>query len=114
MSPSADVACFMLSWLTQSRLHNVTVLSAAHDSGLESDERLAMLFEGTFRCLAPGGISGGGNEGVILLSFFTLVRPTLSAPDYYANCEVLYAASSATLRLADNSSAPILGRSHFD
>lgn len=29
------------------RLHNATVLSAAHDSDLESNERLAMLFEGS-------------------------------------------------------------------
>ena len=30
------------------RLHKATVISAADDSDLESNERLAMLFEGTF------------------------------------------------------------------
>ncbi len=30
------------------RLHKATIVSAAHDSSLESDERLAMLFEGSF------------------------------------------------------------------
>ena len=42
------------------RLHNATVLSAAHDSGLESDERLAMLFEGSF----TGGFGGRAHDGL--------------------------------------------------
>ena len=35
------------------RLHNATVLSAASDSEFESDERLAMLFEGFLGGGAP-------------------------------------------------------------
>ena len=37
------------------RLHNATVLSAASDSSFESDERFAMLFEGS---LGGGGLDG--------------------------------------------------------
>ena len=45
------------------RLHNATVVSAAHDSNLESNERLAMLFEGHFgRC----GRNDGGLTAPIL------------------------------------------------
>ena len=50
------------------RLHNATVVSAAHDSNLESNERLAMLFEGHFgRC----GRNDGGLTAPILFDFGT-------------------------------------------
>ena len=45
------------------RLHNATVLSAASDSSFESDERLAMLFEGS---LGGGGLDGRGLTAPIL------------------------------------------------
>ena len=93
------------------RLHNATVPSLAHDSDLESDERLAMLFEGTFPCPTPGAISGGGDGGVtspVLLD--TGASANFVSPRLLRQLAVSYAASSATLRLADDSSAPILGK----
>ena len=45
------------------RLHKATIVSAAHDSSLESDERLAMLFERSFwgNDRGRGDVSGVGH-----------------------------------------------------
>ncbi|DBA79948.1 TPA: hypothetical protein ACH3X1_008153 [Trebouxia sp. C0004] len=88
------------------RLHNATVLAASHDSDLESDERLAMLFEGSFLgdCIGRGGSTGGSNGGQLTAPILFDNLPILSILDSLKD------PSSATLRLADDSSAPILGK----
>ena len=89
------------------RLHNATVLSAAHDSDLESEERLAMLFEGSFH----GGIGGRGN-GILTspILFDSGASSNFVSPRLLHQLAISYSPSSVTLRLADDSSAPILGK----
>ena len=87
------------------RLHNATVLSAASDSRFESDERLAMLFEGS---LGGGGLDGRGLTAPIL--FDTGASSNFVSPRFLKQSAISYSSSSATLRLADDSSAPILGK----
>ena len=89
------------------RLHNATVLSAAHDSGLESDERLAMLFEGSF----TGGFGGRAHDGLTSpILFDSGASSNFVSPRLLQQLSVTYTPSGATLRLADDSSAPILGK----
>lgn len=90
------------------RLHNATVLSAAHDTDLDSDQRLAMLFEGSF----PGHVRGGGRDGNLVapILFDTGASANFVSPRLLQKLEISYAPCSATLRLADDSSAPILGK----
>ena len=91
------------------RLHNATVLSAAHDSDLESKEHLAMLFEGSF-C---GGFDGRGGDGGQLNSpilFDTGASSSFVNPSLLQKLGISYAPSFATLSLADDSSSPILGK----
>jgi len=88
------------------RLHNATVLSAADDSNLESSERLAMLFEGSFY-----GNVGGRHDGVTSsILFDSGASSNFVSPRLLQQLAVSYSSSSATLRLADDSSAPILGK----
>ena len=86
------------------RLHNATVLSAAHDSYSESNERLAMLFEGTFNGSRPYG----GLTAPILLD--TGASSNFVSPRLLQRLGITYSPTTATLRLADDSSSPILGR----
>ena len=93
------------------RLHNASVLSAARDSDLESDERLAMVFEASF-C---GDYDGrGGDRGQptspINILFDTGASSNFVNPGLLQKLGISFAPSSATLRLADDSSAPVLGK----
>ena len=88
------------------RLHNATVLSAAADSDFESDERLAMLFEGS---LGGSGLDGHGQLTAPIL-FDTGASSNFVSPRLLKQAAISYSSSSATLRLADDSSAPILGK----
>ena len=87
------------------RLHHATVLSAADDSELESDERLAMLFERSF-----GSTLGGHGVLDAPILFDTGATSNFISPRLLQRLGISYSSSSATLRLADDSSAPILGR----
>ena len=89
------------------RLHNATVLSDAHDSGLESDERLAMLFEGSF----TGGFGGRAHVGLTSpILFDSGASSNFVSPRLLQQLSVTYTSSGATLRLANDSSAPTLGK----
>ena len=88
------------------RLHNATVLSAAADADFESDERLAMLFEGSL-----GGSRSDGHGGLTApILFDTGASSNFVSPRLLKQAAIFYSSSSATLRLADDSSAPILGK----
>ena len=87
------------------RLHNATVVSAAHDSNLESNERLAMLFEGHF---GRSGRNDGGLTAHIL--FDSGASSNFVSPRLLQQLAVSYSPTTATLRLADDSSSPILGK----
>ena len=88
------------------RLHSATVLSAASDSSFESDERLAMLSGGS---LGGGGLDGPGLTACIL--FDTGASSNFVNPRFLKQAAIsTSSSSSATLRLADDSSAPILGK----
>ena len=87
------------------RLHNATVLSAASDSSFASDERLAMLFEGS---LGGGGFDGPGLTASIL--FDTGAFSNVISTRFLKQAAISHSSSSATLCLADDSSAPILGK----
>ncbi len=89
------------------RLRRATVLSAAPDSDLESDVRLAMLFGGSF-LRDGGGRHYGGLTSPIL--FDSGASSNFVSPRLLQQLAVTYSPTSVTLRLADDSSAPILGR----
>ena len=90
------------------RLHNAVVSSAAHDSDLESDERLAMLFEGAFQGGFGGRGHGDGLNSPIL--FDSGASSNFVSPRLLQQLGISYSPSGATLRLADDSSAPSLGK----
>ena len=74
-------------------------------SSFESDERLAILFEGSLR---GGGLDGRGLTAPIL--FDTGAVSNFVSPRFLKQAAISYSSSSATLRLADDSSAPVLGK----
>ncbi|KAA6427324.1 MAG: hypothetical protein FRX49_01989 [Trebouxia sp. A1-2] len=86
------------------RLHNATVAPASDEVDSDSDERLAMLFEGSFGC---GGRDGHRVDTSIL--FDSGATSNFVSPRLLKQLAVNYSPSSATLRLADASSVPILG-----
>ncbi|KAA6424326.1 MAG: hypothetical protein FRX49_05538 [Trebouxia sp. A1-2] len=90
------------------RLHNATVASASDEINSDSDERLAMLFEGSFGC---GGHDGYRVDTSIL--FDSGATSNFVSPRLLKRLAVNYNPSSATLRLADASSVPILGRARL-
>ena len=75
------------------RLHNATVLSAAAESDLESDERLAMLFEGFLGGSGPDG--HGGLTAPIL--FDAGASPNFVCPRFLKQAAISYSSSSATV-----------------
>ena len=87
------------------RLHYATVLSAAADSDFESDERLAMLFEGSL-----GGSRSDGHGGLTAPILFDTGASSNFVSPRLLKQAAISSSSSATLRLADDSSAPILGK----
>ena len=98
------------------RLHRASVVpSVAASNGssldLESDERLAMLFEGAFGGSLRWG--GGGQHGGLTSSILldTGASTNFVSPRLLQQLGISYSSSSsATLRLADDSSATILGK----
>ena len=87
------------------RLHNAILLFAASDSSFESDERLAMLFAGSF---GGDGLDGLGLTAPIL--FDTGASSNFISPKVLKQAAISYSSSSATLCLTDDSSASILGK----
>ena len=93
------------------RLHHATLASSSsspQDSDLESDERLAMLFEGSFVGHFAGRLRDGGVDAPILLD--SGASANFVSPRLLKHLAVTCSPSSLTLRLADDSSAPILGK----
>ena len=64
-----------------------------------------MLFEGS---LGGGGLDGRGLTAPIL--FDTGASSNFVSPRFLKQAAISYSSSSATLRLADDSSAPVLGK----
>ena len=84
-------------------LHGATVVSAVHFSHLSPDGHLSMLFEGSF-----GGEDGGRLKAPILLDSGAITN--FVSPSLLKQLAISFTSSSAKLKLADNSEAPILGK----
>ena len=86
------------------RLHNAVVVATANSDmdTHEPDGHLAVLFEGRF--------GGGPHDGLAPVLLDSGASANFVSPGLLQTLGISYPTSSATLRLADNSEAPTLGR----
>ena len=113
----SDAARVLASGDTLHRLHGAKLVSAAADLDSHDQEHLAMLFEGGFQLGrgATGGFGGGTNGGNLVAPILCDTGATcnFAFPRLLRQMGVAYSPSSATLRLADDSTSPILGKARI-
>ena len=85
------------------KLHNATIVSVAQGVDTPVDKRLAMLFEGCF-----WGEHGPGLSAPVLLD--SGASSNFVSPGFLQQLSISHSPSSAKLKLADSSEAPILGK----
>ena len=85
------------------KLHNATVVSVAQGIDTPVDKHLAMLFEGCF-----WGEHGRGLSASVLLDSGS--SSNFVSPGFLQQLGISHSPSSAKLKLADSSEAPILGK----